>query len=100
MIFSTSANHEHYFGTVLLKKADQPTTRDGLTTFKRFEVIDVVQAASFVIVRCLQAPGLRVNLIEQACWSSPTLAVVVSRKRPVLRAFGEQLPVLFHFLQK
>lgn len=46
-------NREHYFGTVLLKKADQPTTRDGLTTFKRFEVIDGQQrlATTLILLR-------------------------------------------------
>ena len=46
-------NREHYFGTVLLKKADQPTTRNGLTTFKRFEVIDGQQrlATTLILLR-------------------------------------------------
>ena len=43
-------NREHYFGTVLLKKADQPTTRDGLTTFKRFEVIDGQQRLTTTLI--------------------------------------------------
>ena len=43
-------NRKHYFGTVLLKRADQPTTRDGLTTFKRFEVIDGQQRLTTTLI--------------------------------------------------
>ena len=41
---------EHYFGTVLLKKADQPATRAGLTLFKRFEVIDGQQRLTTTLI--------------------------------------------------
>ena len=41
---------EHYFGTVLLKKADPPTTRDGLKTFQRFEVIDGQQRLTTTLI--------------------------------------------------
>ena len=43
-------DHEHYFGTVLLKKADKPTTRDGLKTFERFEVIDGQQRLTTTLI--------------------------------------------------
>ena len=49
-ISTTSATAKHYFGTVLLKKADKPTTRDGLKTFERFEVIDGQQRLTTTLI--------------------------------------------------
>ena len=43
-------DREHYFGTVLLKKADKPTTRDGLKTFEHFEVIDGQQRLTTTLI--------------------------------------------------
>ena len=43
-------DREHYFGTLLLKKADPPTIRDGLKTFDRFEVIDGQQRLTTTLI--------------------------------------------------
>ena len=43
-------DREHYFGTVLLKKADKPTTTDGLKTFEHFEVIDGQQRLTTTLI--------------------------------------------------
>ena len=43
-------DREHYFGTLLLKKADPPTIRDGLKTFDRFEVIDSQQRLTTTLI--------------------------------------------------
>ncbi len=43
-------DREHYFGTVLLKRADKPTTRVGLKTFERFEVIDGQQRLTTTLI--------------------------------------------------
>ena len=43
-------NREHYFGTLLLKKADPPTMRDRLKTFDRFEVIDGQQRLTTTLI--------------------------------------------------
>ena len=43
-------DREHYFGTVLLKKADRPPARAGLKTFERFEVIDGQQRLTTTLI--------------------------------------------------
>ena len=43
-------NREHYFGTILLKRADKPPTRAGLKTFEHFEVIDGQQRLTTTLI--------------------------------------------------
>ena len=41
---------EHYFGTILLKKAEKPSARAGLKTFEHFEVIDGQQRLTTTLI--------------------------------------------------
>ena len=43
-------DREHYFGTILLKKAEKPPARAGLKTFEHFEVIDGQQRLTTTLI--------------------------------------------------
>ena len=43
-------DREHYFGTILVKKAEKPPARAGLKTFEHFEVIDGQQRLTTTII--------------------------------------------------
>ncbi len=43
-------DREHYFGTILLKKADKPPTKAGLKAFEHFEVIDGQQRLTTTLI--------------------------------------------------